>query len=52
MTSEVITEEEFLLDEETLRDIELMKGAGQWSIVWRRIKKDKMVCWVSTSLFS
>jgi peptide/nickel transport system permease protein len=34
--------EEFLLDEKTLREIETMKGAGQWSIVWRRIKKDKM----------
>lgn len=33
---------EFLLDEKTLREIETMKGAGQWSIVWRRIKKDKM----------
>ena len=33
---------EFLLDEKTLREIEAMKGAGQWSIVWRRIKKDKM----------
>lgn len=34
--------EDFLLDEKTLREIETMKGAGQWSIVWRRIKKDKM----------
>ncbi len=34
--------DEFLLDEKTLREIETMKGAGQWSIVWRRIKKDKM----------
>ncbi len=34
--------DEFLLDEKTLREIEAMKGAGQWSIVWRRIKKDKM----------
>jgi ABC-type dipeptide/oligopeptide/nickel transport system permease subunit len=42
MTSEVIAEEEFILDEKTLREIELMKGAGQWSIVWRRVKKDKM----------
>ena len=42
MTSEAIAQEEFLLDEKTLREIELMKGAGQWSIVWRRIKKDKM----------
>jgi len=36
------SKEEFLLDEKTLREIETMKGAGQWSIVWRRIKKDKM----------
>ena len=35
-------ESDLVLDEETLRDIEFMKGAGQWSIVWRRIKKDKM----------
>lgn len=34
--------DEFILDEKTLREIETMKGAGQWSIVWRRIKKDKM----------
>ncbi len=42
MTTKEIAEDEFLFDEETIRDIELMKGAGQWSIVWRRIKKDKM----------
>ena len=39
---EELPTEEFLLDEKTLREIETMKGAGQWSIVWRRIKKDKM----------
>ena len=39
---EKVEKDEFLLDEKTLREIETMKGAGQWSIVWRRIKKDKM----------
>lgn len=31
-----------LIDETTLKEIDAMKGAGQWSIVWRRLKKDKM----------
>ena len=34
--------EEIILDETTLAEIQQMKGAGQWSIVWRRLKKDKM----------
>lgn len=39
---EKVETEEFILDEKALREIETMKGANQWSIVWRRIKKDKM----------
>ena len=37
-----VEEEEIILDETTLAEIEEMKGAGQWAIVWRRLKKDKM----------
>jgi hypothetical protein len=33
-TVDKVEKEEFLLDEKTLREIETMKGAGQWSIVW------------------
>lgn len=34
--------DDLVLDEQTIREVESMKGAGQWSIVWRRLKKDKM----------
>jgi len=37
-----VEKEGTILDETTLKEIESMKGAGQWSIVWRRLKRDTM----------
>ncbi len=36
------SEDEGLIDDVSLKEIESMKGAGQWAIVWRRLKKDTM----------
>ncbi|MHA1302860.1 MAG: ABC transporter permease [Candidatus Heimdallarchaeaceae archaeon] len=37
-----VKETEVSIDEVTLKEIESMKGAGQWAIVWRRLRKDTM----------